>query len=144
MDSVLEDIKETTSKLEATMLKCEPIFNNFQRKTYKRLLKNYLSPNTKITTPGFLQVLTLILQGKPVSQARKGVSRKAEYEENTAHLEELEKGSELIDTLPFGDLKQYYYTVLEQGLEDANLLWMKRDRLAFIKKFNGSSLQLKR
>lgn len=144
MDSVLEDIKETMGKLESTMAKADAIFDAEQRETYKRLLRSNFSPHTKVFTPGFLHYLSLILHGKPMSETRKHLRRETQDEENRSLEEHIKNGSTLVDTLPFSDLKDYYSTALEQGLEEANLLWMRRGRLAFGKVFKGTPLRVER
>jgi len=142
LDSALEDIQETIDKLESTMAKAENIFNVEQRKIYKKLLRQNCSPSAKVFTPGFLHFLSLILKGKPTSKDRRYLHKETQDEENRSLEEDIQKGFSLIDNLPFGDLKHYYYTVLEQGLKEANLMWMKREKQAFWQSFKGPTLRV--
>ena len=142
MDSVLEDIKETIDKLDSTMTKAKPIFDAEQREIYKRLLRHNFSPSTKVSKPGFLNFLSLIIQGKPTSEARKYLRQETQDEENRYLEDEVQKGYTLVDTLPFSDLKNYYYTALEHGLEETNLMWMRRERRAFRNTFKSSPLRV--
>lgn len=144
MDSVLEDIKETMGKLESTMVKADAIFDSEQRETYKRLLRSNFLPHAKVSTPGFLRNLSLILRGKPTSETRKHLRQETQDEDNRSLEEHIKNGSTLVDTLPFSDLKDYYFMALEQGLEEANLLWMRRERLAFREVFKGTPLRVER
>ena len=143
MDSVLEDIKETIDKLDSTMAKAEPIFDAEQREIYRRLLRHNFSPSAKVSIPGFLNFLSRIIQGKPTSEARKYLRQETQDEENRSLEDEVQKGYTLVDTLLFSDLKNYYYTALEHGLEETNLMWMRRERRAFRNMFKGSPLRVK-
>jgi len=142
LDSVLEDIKETIDKLDSTLSKASPIFDAEQREIYKRLLRHNFSPSTKGSKPGFLHFLSLIMQGKPTSEARKNMRQKTQDEETRSLEDEIQKGHTLLDTLPFSDIKNYYYTALEQGLEETNLMWMRRERLAFRNRFKDTPLRV--
>jgi len=144
LDSALEDIKETKDKLESTMAKAENILDAEQRTIYKRLVRQNFSPSAKVFTPRLLHYLSLILKGKPTSEARKYMHQETQDEENGSLEDELQKGFSLIDNLPFGDLKHYYYSVLEQGLKEANLMWMKREKQAFWRAFQRSPLQMEK
>lgn len=129
MDSALEDIEETVCKLESTMAKAENVFMYEQRQIYKRLLRQCCS-QAKSSTPDFLNFLGRILKGKPASESRRRMLREAQGEADSPD-DELGGSLTLMDTLPFSDLKQYYYTALEQGLKEANLVWTKREKLVF-------------
>ena len=141
MDFVLEDIKKTVENLESTILRADNIFEMEQRKVYKRLIKYNSSSPSKGSTPGFLQAIGNILQGKKSSEAKR--LRQETQKGEDSHIEhELEKGFSLIDTLPFQDLKDYYYATLEHGLSEANLMWAKRDKV-FAYAFKDSNLKAK-
>ena len=82
------------------------------------------------------------MQGKPTSEARKYLRQEKLNEENRSLEDEVKKGYTLVDTLPFSDLKNYYYTALEQGLEETNLIWMRRETRAFRNTFKSSPLRV--
>ena len=130
MDSALEDIEETVCRLESTMAKAENAFMYDQRQIYMRLLRQCCK-QAKSSTPGLLNFLGHILKGKPTHEARKRMLLETQSEAEKSPDDELEESLTLIDTLPFCDLKQFYYTALEQGLGEANLVWMKRKKQVF-------------
>jgi hypothetical protein len=144
LDSALEDINKTIDKLESTMVKAETVFGLEQRKIYKRLLNQNCSPSGKVFTSGFIYFISNILKGKSTSEARRYLRQETQDKENGSLEDEIQKGFSLIDSLPFGYLKHYYYTVLEQGLKEANLIWMKRETQSFGQAFKSTPLRVEK
>jgi len=130
LDSALEDIEETVRRLESTMAKAENVFMYEQRQIYKRLLRQ-CSSQVEPSSPGLLNFLGHILKGKTAYEARKRMLRETQSEAAKSPDDELEESLTLMNTLPFCDLKKFYYTALEQGLGEANLVWMKRKKQVF-------------